>query len=167
MSDFELPPSSVTKPKKGSTPVKPSSATNADNETVTQEKIKPQWSPTELASIFDEIIFSGTYSETMDIRGKLKLRFRTRTAEEISTITDTLDSTSANLISTVNEKRSLMNLYYSLVTYQGKDLSSIRQEDREAFINRLPAPIVGVLVVSLAKFDSKVYAACAEGEENF
>ena len=163
MSDFELPPSSVTKPTKAQAQAK----ALPKLESPTELKDKPKWTPEELLSIFDEVIFSGTYSEVIDIRGKLKLRFRTRTASEVETITNTLDSTSANLVSTVNEKRSLMNIYFALTMYQGKDLSNLRQEDRETFVNRLPAPIVGLIISALSKFDQKVYAACAEGDENF
>lgn len=129
---------------------------------------KPKYSQDELFQIFDEMIFSGTYTETVSIRGgKLKVGFRARSAEEIANITMKLDTSSANLVSTINEKRSLLNLHYALVSYQGKDFSTTKVEDKAAFINKLPGAVVGALMHSLAKFDDKVYAACRESEENF
>ena len=95
------------------------------------------------------------------------MSFRTRTAEEIGKITSKLDSTPANFISTINERRSLLNLHFALTNYQGKDVSQAKPEDREKFINSLPAPVVGALLVALDKFDSKVFKACEVGEENF
>jgi len=127
----------------------------------------PEYDETELLAIFDEIIFSGEYVESSKIKGKLNVSFRTRTAEEISKITSKLDSTPANFISTINERRSLLNLHFALTNYQGKDVSQAKPEDREKFINSLPAPVVGALLVALDKFDRKVFKACEVGEENF
>jgi hypothetical protein len=174
MSDFELPPNKETKrskssassvaelsSKKDSTP----EATEVDKDA--EEKVKLKWTPEELLAIFDDIIFSGEYSEVMDIRGKLKVRFRTRSAEEVEKISQIIDGTTATLVATLNEKRSLLNLHYALTMYAGTDLSTVKHEEKVKFINKLPAPVVGALINCLFKFDDKIYAACKEGEENF
>jgi len=131
------------------------------------EEKKPAYTPEELTAVFDDILFAGEYTENVIIRGRLPVQFRTRTADEVSAISRIIDTTSSNLISTMNEQRSLLNLYYGLISYNNKDLSTIKFEDRQAFIKKLPAPIIGVLMTAMAKFDDKVYAACKEGEENF
>jgi hypothetical protein len=134
---------------------------------VEDKPAKPEYDENELLAIFDEIIFSGEYTEKVSIRGKLNITLRTRTAEEVSKITSKIDLTPSNLISTANERRALMNLHFALVEYQGKDISKAKAEDREKFINSLPAPVIGTLLISLDRFDRKVYKACEVGEENF
>lgn len=134
----------------------------------TKDKVqKPKYNADELLKIFDEIVFSGEYTDRIKIKGKLNVAFRTRSADQISTITSKLDSTPANLISTVSERRALYNLHYALVEYQGKNLVEMSVENREAFLKKLPAPIIGALMVALSKFDDKVFEACKDGEENF
>jgi hypothetical protein len=172
MSDFELPSGAATTKPKVRAGMKPTPEVETPKVEVPEEKKvesedKLKWDPNTLLAIFDEIIFSGVYSENIIIRNKLQIKFRTRTADEIEAITDSLDATSANLISTMNEKRMVLNLYFALTYYQGKDLSVLSREDKERFIGKLPAPVVGALISALTKFDEKVYAACKEGEENF
>lgn len=161
-NDFELPKEVETKGRAKTLP--PSKDTNDSKEEQTN---KPQFDEAELAKIFDEIIFSGVYSEQITIKGKLRVTLRTRTAEESEDISSKLDTSAANLIATLNEKRALFNIYYALTSYQGKDISTLKQEEREKFINRIPAPIVNAIVNALSKFDTKVYAACQDGESNF
>jgi len=172
MSEFNLPPSAETSKStnKGKTSVKDltdKKDVKADPAKDEKEAVKPLYSEEELLKIFDEIIFAGVYTENINVRNKLKITLKTRTAEEIEDITQQLDSTTANLISTLNEKRSLLNLHYALVSYQGQDLSFMPTDKKQAFINKLPAVIVGVMINCLQKFDSKVFTACKEGEENF
>lgn len=128
---------------------------------------KPKYDPEELLTIFDEIMFSGEYSEQVTIRGKLKVTFRTRTAEEVRNINRMVDGTPATFASTLEGVRSLLELRYALVMYQGKDLRSIKDDERDRFLNSLPAPVVGTLLKALSNFDAKVYEACQEGEANF
>jgi hypothetical protein len=131
------------------------------------DKDKPIYSQDELLRVFDEIIFSGEYRETYNIKGKVPVTFKTRTAGEIEEIQHAVDSAGAQLISTVESIRSIMNLQFSLCVYRGKDLTMLKAEDRVAFIKSLSAPIVGMLLMTLSKFDTKVSMACREGEENF
>lgn len=166
-TDFELPKDAKKSAAKSvaSTPVKISDDEGKSDSA--EKKPEPKFSKEELLQVFDDLIFAGTYSETVTIRGKLKIAFRTRTAEELEAITQEIDSTQANLISTVMEKRNLMNLMYALTSYQGKNLSTLKIEEKTKFVNALAAPIVGILMVALSKFDEKVYEAGKEGEENF
>lgn len=161
-NDFELPAEVETKGYK-STPAKDTTEQKATEDA----QKKPQFDQNELAKIFDEIIFSGVYSEQVVIKGKLRITLRTRTAEETEEITSKIDATAANLISTLNEKKAVLNIYYAMTSYQGKDIGMMKLEEREKFVNRIPAPIIGAIVNALTKFDTKVYEACKDGEENF
>ncbi|MCU1496043.1 MAG: hypothetical protein JWO62_3807 [Acidimicrobiaceae bacterium] len=186
MSDFEFPSASETKPKRGANMAaasRPSPSSmpqaklpqqaiqevteQATTEEGAAEPTKPKYDPDELSRVFDEVMFSGEYSEEVSIRGKLKIRLRTRTAEEIEQISMIIDSTTAQLVATLSEKRSILNLQYALETYGGKDLRLLSTEDRAKAVKRLPGPIVGALLKALNDFDAKVYAACQDGEENF
>lgn len=128
---------------------------------------EPVYSEDELLKIFDEIIFSGEYRETINVRGRLSVTFKTRTAEEISEIQRAIDAAQMNLISSVESLRSILNIQYSLVNYQGRDVFSMKPEEKNKFIGKIPAPIVGMMLMALGKFDHKVAMACKEGEENF
>lgn len=171
-SEFELPSRKTLKPKsEASLSILPSDEATKPSEVpagdASQTKGEPKYPVEELLRVFDEIIFSGEYQETYNIRGKVPITFRTRTAEEISVIQRFIDSAGSQLISTVENIRSLMNLKFSLCNYRGKDLSMLKDAERTLFIEKLPAPIVGMLLVALSRFDNKVAQACQEGEENF
>lgn len=128
---------------------------------------KPKYNKDELLAIFDELIFSGEYREDLTIKGRLKVTFKTRTAEETSEITQAMDTKAFSLISSVQEFRALQNLSYSLVRYNGKDIGISTKEERLKFIGKLPAVMVGALSEALVDFDAKTDAACREGEQNF
>jgi hypothetical protein len=180
-SEFELPASKTFKPARQAknnlfptdpnpSPTRspsPEATSGAGSEQSQVEDIKEEFSQTELLAVFDEIIFSGEYSETINLRGKVPVTFRTRTAEEISDIQRQIDSSGSNLISTVESIRSLMNLKFAMSNYKGQDLSTMKPEEKVKFVERLPGPLVGMLLMALSKFDSKVAAACKEGEQNF
>lgn len=165
MSDFEMP----TKEKKSKV-AQMTEATEApvvEDSAKTAEEEKSKYDKEELLRIFDDMLFAGSYSEVVTIRGKLKVSFITRTAEQMDWITQKIDTTTAVLMATLVEKRNLLNLYYALTSYQGKDLSTLKYEEKVSFINKLPAPVVGILMVALFNFDTKINAATKEGEENF
>lgn len=132
-----------------------------------KEEEKPKYDKDELLRIFDEIIFNGEYVEDVTIKGKLHVQFRTRTSEEIAEISRILDTTTFNLVATMNESRMILGLQYALTSYQGKPLIGMNKEDKAKFIKRLPAPVIGVLLDALYRFDDKVFEACREFEENF
>jgi hypothetical protein len=138
-----------------------------EKEVVDTDPSKPKYDPDELNRIFDAILFEGEYFENITIRGRLSIRFRTRTADEIDMITGILDKAQANLVSTLGEKRSIINLQYSLCGFNGKDLRGLSLEEKAKFVGKLPGPVISALLIELSKFDAKVYAACVEAEENF
>ena len=176
-NDFELPSSSTPKPPvkvnrashqpQSSAPIHTQSPEVTSKPDTSKSAEKPEFPPEELLRIFDEIIFSGEYRESFTIKDKLPVTFRTRTAEEISEIQQYIDGSRSNLISTVDNIRSLMNLQYALVNYRGYDLSMKKMDEKSAYIKALPGPIVGMLLTLLSKFDYKIAVACKEGEENF
>lgn len=131
------------------------------------EVTKPEFDKNELLTIFDEILFSGEYREDVLIKNKLRVTFKSRTASDTSEITREIDKSSFNLMAALQEHRAFLNLAYSVVSYNGKDLSAAKIEDRKVFIGKLPAVVVGALSEALVKFDRKTDAACAEGEINF
>lgn len=147
--------------EKSSNQVKTEVTTSVDT------KKEPEYTPEELMVVFDELLFSGEYVEEFKIRNRLSIRLRTRTSKEIEKISREIDTMGANLYTTVEQKRSLLNLKYSLISYHSDDLSALKLEEREKFIDNLPGPIIFALVEALGKFDNKVYQACKEGEENF
>ena len=166
MTDFTIP-ATPTKKRPPASLEKETVQTPVDEDTAATEKDSDKYSKEELLGIFDEIIFSGEYTESVTIKNRLKVSFRTRTTGEIEDITTLVDGTQANLVATLNEKRTILNLQYALTSYQGKDLKTLKVEDRAKFIKGLPAPVIGALIGALVKFDDKVFEACREGEENF
>lgn len=163
-SEFELP----TKPAKNKSV--PQAAAEPQVETTEKTEVKaaakPEYSKEELLRIFDEIIFSGEYIEEIMVRGRLPVKFSTRTAEQINQVQDALDASGYQLISSVENRRAIMNLEQALISYNGKDLSGMKQPERSKIIAQLPGPIIGTLFDELNKFDMKVAAACRE-ETNF
>lgn len=137
-----------------------------DTDNTDKSKVK-QYDQEELMRIFDDIMFYGEYTEQIVIKNKLKITFRTRTADEVDEVIKLVDATSANLVSTLVEKRSLLHLVRAMTSYHTKDLSGLTIEERAAFVGKLPGPVIGILIQKLSEFDEKVYQACKEGEENF
>lgn len=172
MSDFEFDKTKARRSTGTITPVavkepvkQPSVKLEEDKDVPAAEK--PEYSEDELLQIFDNIIFSNEYSEDFLIRNRLKVTFKTRTAAEFKEIDKNVDSMGSSLISTVEAARSLMNLEFALCSYDGRDLSTLKKEEKTKFVNTLPGPIVGALIGTLAKFDRKVHMACRAGEANF
>lgn len=173
--DFQTPSAPRRKPKATAKPETRQPFVPQDEAEVIPETDKskkdedkaPKYDPDDLAVIFDEIIFSGEYTETQIIRGKLNVVFRTRTADELREINRIVDGTQAVFSNTLDGIRSLLQLQYALVMYQGKDLRGMKSDERSKFIGKIPGPIVGALLLALGRFDNKVFAACKDGEENF
>lgn len=126
-----------------------------------------EYSKEDLNTVFDTLIFESEYREEVTIRGKLKVVFRTRTAEETMTISHTLDGLDYKLLPTVQEQRAFLNLAKSLVMYQGKDLSKMLESDKKEFIRKLPTSIISGIADALAEFDRKIDMACRDAEGSF
>lgn len=174
MSDtsFELPESSPrrgAKAKAAPASLAIPSTTNQDQPSADTQPSKTQdYSQEELLKIFDEIIFSGEYVETFSLRkGQLQVTFRTRTVEEYGEIQSEIDGAKLNLVSSVEHLRSSLMLQYALTQYHTKNLASMKPAEKKAFVDKLPGPVVGLLLNLLSEFDRKVQMACQEGEQNF
>lgn len=131
------------------------------------EANKPEFDKAELLAIFDEMIFSGEYSEEVTIKKKLKVTFRARSANDITAISRELDGSQFSLMATITEQRAFLNLVYSMISYSGRSYEKVDIKERREMIGKLPAVIIGALSEALVKFDQKMDAACREGEANF
>lgn len=139
-------------------------------ETETETKIDdgmPTYSDEELEAVFDSILFEGSYSEEISVGGKVKALIRTRTGEDARAIMMILDSSRVTMGLTMESLRSLYNLGYSLMAFNGQDLSGMKIEDRIKRIEKLPSAVLGALIRKLVMFDLKVEAAVSHGEANF
>lgn len=168
--DFDLPQVNKKKawiPRKAESTEKIEAEAQVEKvEQIDQKVPQPEYSKEELLTIFDGIVFSGEYIEEILLRGRVPVKFSTRTAEQVNKIQDTLDASGYQLISSVEQRRTLLNLEQALVNYNGQDLGSMKVPERSKFVAQLPGPIIGMLIVELNKFDNKVAAACRE-ESNF
>lgn len=133
-----------------------------DTTAETPEAEKPKYDKEELLNIFDDIMFEGSYKEDVVIKGRLKVTFVTRSAASVSEISRELDSKKFNLMSTLVEQKALLNISHSLIRYNDKDLSSLKMEDRRAFVEKLPTVVVAALSNALVEFDLKTEAALGE-----
>ncbi len=172
-TDFVLPPNARSaKPgvKPPSRQVKPEAETpapeaKAEDTPPTNPKRKT-YEQEELLRVFDEIIFQQEYSEEMSLRGRFKATFRTRTSDEVNQIQNAIDKSGFTLISSVENLRMVLNLSFALVAYNGESLP-LQLAGKRAFVDKLPGPVVGMLLNALNNFDDKVAQACIEGDENF
>lgn len=172
--DFQLPSSGRKKPVQQQAALKQESLSTQDGEQEAnptegseENSKKSKYPKEELLKIFDEIIFMGEYEERPMIKGKLQVGFRTRSGGEIDEINRAVDTSKANLMTTLNDMRTMLNLQYSLTQYHTRDLRGMSAEDKAKFIRTIPAPVIASLLTALQEFDEKVFLACQEGEENF
>jgi len=168
--DFELPVKPAAKgAKRGPAPAAPIDAPVSVAEPKPAEDKEdvqtPKWTSEELLAVFDHLIFSGEYSETMT-RGRFSATFRTRTAEETHGIQMDVDGANLKLIASVDSFRMMKIMCLALVAFRGKQLPT-SEEEKEKFIARLPGPVMAMLMDMLYEFDSKVSASLSEGQKNF
>lgn len=182
MAEFEF----ETKPKRGNKPKQAETEIVMEKQSETPSQSQPEpsreeraifgdmrqykiedFEESELITIFDSILFEGDYTEEVTIGGRLKVKFRTRSMSQVQAMVRELDGLKAELVSTIAEARSQINLKQALVEYQGVNVDALSDEEKEAFFGRLPGPIVARLLDALRKFDIKVSFACSFGDENF
>lgn len=173
MTDFALPTSSKTViPGVKAPSAKAATKEPAQDPSVAEDNKEkkadaaPQFSEEELMKIFDDLIFGKEYQETVYIRPNFPVTFRTRTSAEYDDIQRSLDSSGFNLMSSVENLRSVRNLTYALVDIKGSTLP-LGIAEKSKFIEELPGPVIGLLLDRLSKFDYKVMMACKSGDENF
>ena len=143
--------------------------TNTENQVETTVKTKelPKYSEEVLAAVFDSLMFEGVYEEEFDIKGRLKVKLKSKSADELNQIAREVDSSSFNLISTVQQHRAFLAIVYGMVSYNNRDLSAVSVEERKKFVGKIPSPVVSLISDIVNEFDRKVDLACQDGEENF
>jgi hypothetical protein len=127
----------------------------------------PEYDEAELDSIFDALMFDNAYMEEVKIGGRLTLTLKTRTGKEIRSIVELLDKSRYQMGLTMESMRALCNLVQSTVIVNGKDISGETFEKKLELIEDMPSAVIGAMIKALVKFDLKVEAAVAHGEENF
>lgn len=138
-----------------------------NNDSIQEGPAKVVYNKEELLAIFDEMIFSGEYTEEVLIKNRLKVRFKSRSVEDTTAISRSVDGKNFLLITTLSEHRALLNLAYSLVQYGETDLEQLSIDDRIKYLNKLPGVMASAVSQALSRFDAKISAACEEGEANF
>lgn len=128
---------------------------------------KPEFDENELMAIFDAMLTQSEYTEVVNIGKRLRVVWRTRTTGEANAITKIIDSAGFATFVAAQNHSNVLNMSYSIVGFNGKDLRSSKVSDRKAFLESLPEPIIVMLANSLAKFDFKVAKATEVGQENF
>lgn len=105
-----------------------------------KEKKDPnsEFNKQELLEIFDAIMFEGEYRETINLGKKYTAVLRSRTVGESNTITRKVDSLDLKTFMAVQNITNVMTLTYSLVEYNGKDLSALNFKDKLSFVESLP-----------------------------
>lgn len=166
--EFKLPEREVKQKRSPEAKLEEKKAVVNDEQTEGENQAEEsKYSKEELLHIFDEIIFQGEYSEEVIVNGKLRLGFRTRSGGEIEEINRVVDNSKANLMTTLNDTRTLLNLQYALTQYHTKDLRGYSITEKEKFLKTIPGPVIAAMLTALQKFDQKIFIACQEGEENF
>ena len=121
----------------------------------------------EAAAIFDEVLTKGYYQETVSIRGR-KAILRTRTYEDHIRALTAVETFSPRYQMSQEELHSRFNLAASLVEWNGTvykkggDSAAEFKATHEA-VQRLPAPVYGILISELVKFDAKMFVVFSDG----
>lgn len=118
-------------------------------------------------TIFDAIMFEGSYKEIFKIGKRYKVCFRSRSAGEEMNIAQRLDTMSFKTILAYQNQSALLTLAYSLVYFGNDDLSQMDLKDRYEYISNLSTGIIPVLSNILVEFDATINEAMEYGRENF
>ncbi len=121
----------------------------------------------ELLTIYDALLFEGAYSEIYSLGKRYSVRYRSRTAEEETTILRQLDGMKYNTVQAYQSMSAMSHLAYSLTDYCGKDLTKMDVKDRYDFVSGLPTQVLEILSTNMVDFDSKLQIALEYGKENF
>lgn len=131
------------------------------------KKEKEEFDKQELLEIFDAIMFEGEYRDTIKLGKKYSAVLRSRTVKESTDVTRKVDALDLKTFMAVQNITNVLTLAYSLVEYNGKDLSTLELKDKIKFVESLPESVIVLLSDKLFKFDRKVLAAMEEGHQNF
>lgn len=118
-------------------------------------------------TIFDSIMFEGSYKETVNFGKRYKILLRSRTAGEEMYIAQRMDTMNFKTILAYQNQSALLTLAHSLVQFCNDDLSHMDLKTRYEYVSKLSSGIVPMLSNALVEFDAKVSAAMEYGKENF
>lgn len=127
----------------------------------------PEYDETELDAIFDALMFDNAYTEEVKIGGRLNITLKTRSGKDVRDVVERLDKSRYQMGLTMESMRALCNLVQSTVVVNGKDISGETFDKKLDLIEGMPSAVIGAMIAALVKFDMKVEAAVAHGEENF
>ena len=118
-------------------------------------------------TIFDGIMFEGSYKEVVNFGKRYKILLRSRTAGEEMYIAQRMDTMNFKTILAYQNQSALLTLAHSLVQFCNDDLSQMELKARYEYVSKLSSGIVPMLSSALVEFDAKVSAAMEYGKENF
>lgn len=131
------------------------------------------------AKIVDDVLFHGHYAESIKITSKISVVLRTRQARDTSRTFTYLEVHKPLYDNHYNEAISKHSLSAALerlgedrFTFPGRQDGTDKIEDafqeRWAYVNALPDPVLRLLFLKMQKFDEKVRVVLQEGAiENF
>lgn len=129
----------------------------------------------EANAIVDAIIQNGYYEHTFTLfRGRVKLRFRTRSSLTLRRVGDALDMVRTNDVRVHNQVMYRLLLIDSIAEYQQTKFTFPRpdgppdriaqaMQERTDFVDGLNERMYEAVMGALARFDALVGAACSEG----
>ena len=121
----------------------------------------------EYMTIFDAIMFEGSYKEVVNFGKRYKILLRSRTAGEEMYIAQRMDTMNFKTILAYQNQSALLTLAHSLVQFCNDDLSTMDLKTRYEYVSKLSSGIVPMLSSALVEFDAKISAAMEYGKENF
>lgn len=127
-------------------------------------------------AILDAIISKGYYEQDYKLlHGRLRVRFRTRSASTLRRVGDALDQVNTNDPRVHNQVMGRLLLIDSLAGYNRTtfvfppvsapmDEQQMALKARADVVDALPAMVYEALMATLSRFDIQVAAACSEGD---
>lgn len=140
-------------------------------EVKSEDETKKEVSPLtdeEKLEIFDELMFEGSYTETVRLSPRVTVVFTTRTADDYVAISKTMETLAPGTNALADQYLSLLHLSYALVNFRGQDLSQVTPyPGRYEVLKTIPASLVDAIQKKLNLFDKKVQEAVDFSSENF
>jgi hypothetical protein len=133
----------------------------------------------EAAKIVDDVLFKGYYSEEIKVSSRVSVVFRTRQARDTERTFTYLEIHKPVYEQHYNEAISKHSLAAALERLgedrfsfpdrkEGSDKIEDAFQERWAYVNALPDPVLRLLFLKMGKFDEKVRVVLQEGAiENF
>jgi len=122
----------------------------------------------EANAIFDELLFSGIYTEVVPLTAKVSVEFKTKTAKEVQEISKNLQALNPTTDMQAQGYLELLHLAYSIASFKGTSLMDrAAYPERYEFISKFPAPVIVALQKKLDAFNDKINKALEVVPEGF